>query len=199
MADGKEADGVNVADLFPEVVPTAPPVVDNDERFTLPGTLEWCRAVAGVECFDLDVAGCAESHCAERFYDKTQNGLILPWRGRVWCNCPWSNVPAWIIRAGNAMASGECELVAQLLPGNRTEQPWWQQCVEPERDGRGTGSVRLTTHFLPGRTQYGSPGDPLGLNAGSPNFTSVLLVWRRTDAPKKKRRLRIIDVPEETK
>lgn len=37
---------------------------------------------------------------------------------------------------------------------------------------------RLTTHFLPGRTKYGHPGNVEAKGKGSPPFKSVLLVWR---------------------
>lgn len=37
---------------------------------------------------------------------------------------------------------------------------------------------RLTTHFLPGRTKYGHPGNPEAVGVGSPPMKSVLLVWR---------------------
>ena len=41
------------------------------------------------------------------------------------------------------------------------------------------GFVNLTTHFLPGRTRFGHPGNPEGVGVGSPPFGCVLLVWRR--------------------
>jgi hypothetical protein len=69
-----------------------------------------------------------------------------------------------------------------LLPGNRTEQPFWQNEIEPVRDGRaGPGvNLKLTTHFVPSRVRFGWPGNPAGFGAGSPPFTCVLLVFRRS-------------------
>lgn len=166
-------------DLFPEV-PSVAPLTGDDERYTLPETIELCRKLAGVKFFDLDVAACRESHCAERYFTLADDGLKQDWRGEsVWCNPPWSTIEPWLVKGYFSVADGHCSALSMLLPGNRTEQPFWQQHVERVRDGRARrGPVRLTTNFLPGRTRYGSPGDRYGIHAGSPNFTSVLLVWR---------------------
>lgn len=166
------------ADLFPEAR-RLPTEAEIDDRYTTRATLAWCMAKAGVDAFDLDVAASAEAHHAPLWYSKRDNGLLQPWRGRVWCNPPFSDLAPWVLRAREAIGSGagnNAVLVAQLLPGNRTEQRWWQEVVEPSRDRRGSG---LTTHFLPGRTRFGHPGNPEGLNVGSPPFGCVLLVWRR--------------------
>lgn len=165
-------------DLFPEV-PQRVCSEDKDERYTLPGTLEWARQVAGVDTWDLDVAACEEAHVCERYYTAGHNGLLLSWHGRVWCNPPYSDIWAWIEKAWLEMRAGRAEVIAMLIPGNRTDQPGWQVQVEPFRDGRGTGRARLTTHYPPGRQQFGCPGNLLGVGAGSPPFTCVLLVWRR--------------------
>lgn len=173
-----------VADMFPEV--RAPDeLADGDQRFTTRETDVWCRAHAGVEAWDLDVAACEESHLTEDFYTRAQDGLLQPWRGWAWCNPPFSDIRPWVERAWLAMIDRETDGVAMLLPASRTEQAWFQDCVEPYRDGRrpalaqaGSEDIRLTTHFLPGRTRFGHPGNPEGVGVGSPPFGCVLLIWR---------------------
>lgn len=158
-------------------MPEVPPE-DSDRRYTLPWTLDWCRRTAGVEAFDLDVAADDEAHVCERYYTIRENGLIQPWTGRVWCNPPYSDIGPWVRSAWDAWQG--CKVIAMLLPANRQEQPWWQEMVEPLRDGRGAA---LTTHYLPGRQSFGHPGNPLGVGVGSPEFGCVLLVWRPTERP----------------
>lgn len=178
-------------DLFPEA--RVDPTEDLDSRFTLPETDAWCRAKAGVDAWDLDAAACVESHLAPRFYTLADNGLEQPWHGRVWVNPPFSAITPWVVRAWEAMRDEDAvELVAMLLPGNRCEQAWWQELVEPYRDrgwldhrqrGEGPivlgGDVQLETHWLPGRTKFGHQGNPRGVGVGSPPFGCVLLVFRR--------------------
>lgn len=167
-----------MGDLFPEV--KAPrEIEDGDQRFTTRETDAWCRKVAGVEAWDLDVAACEESHLAEKFYTKADDGLTKPWFGRVWCNPPFSDIEPWVAKAWFEAERGNTEVVAMLLPASRTEQPWWHRWVEPFRDGRSDRAIGITTHFLPGRTRFGHPGNPEGVGVGSPPFGCVLLVWRR--------------------
>jgi phage N-6-adenine-methyltransferase len=178
--------GRAVDDLFPEVV--APVALhDGDQRFTTRETDAWARRIAGVTGWDLDVAACEESHLAARFFTKADDGLTQRWRGRVWCNPPFSDIAPWVLRAWQLIS--DCEVIAMLLPGSRTEQLWWQELVESARDGRRVPrghrlslvarTAKLTTHFLPGRTRFGHPGNPEGVGVGSPPFGCVLLVWRR--------------------
>ena len=163
--------------LLPGIEPIAP--LDLDSRYTLRHTLEWCKRVAGVDDFDLDVAACDEAHVAERYYTATDDGLLRPWFGRVWCNPPYSDIEPWVRKAWATMATRAAEVIAMLLPATRTEQPWWQELVEPVRDGPSVDGVRFSVHFLPGRQSFGIPGNPLGVGVGSPPFGCVLLLWRR--------------------
>lgn len=165
--------GNAAGDLFPET--RVDPAVDGDQRFTLRETDAWCRAKAGVDAWDLDVAACDESHLASKFYEKADDGLSKPWFGRVWCNPPFSDIGPWVWKAWAQMATREVDVIAMLLPASRTEQHWWQHGIEPFRDNISG----LRTHFLPGRTRFGHPGNPQGVGVGSPPFGCVLLVWRR--------------------
>ncbi len=187
-------------DLFPrEEYPEAhapEELHDGDQRFTTPECDQWCRKVAGVDAWDLDVAACDEAHLAPTYFTKAMNGLLHRWVGRVWCNPPFSDIGPWVLKAWAAMVNREADLVAMLLPASRTEQEWWQSDVEAFRDRvdpptefgaaalvrwdafEGAG-VRLRTRNLPGRTRFGHPGNPTGKGVGSPPFGCVLLVWRR--------------------
>lgn len=160
---------------------------DGDERYTTRETLAWARRMSGVARFDLDAAGCEESHKAEAYFTKETNGLLRPWFGRVWVNPPYSDIPAWVAKAWSEMGSAPGpSVIVMLLPNNRQEQPWWQTEVEPWRDCPGDRpnrpscpDVTLTTDYPPGRVSFGHPGNPEGVGVGSPPFGCVLLVWRR--------------------
>lgn len=165
-------------DLFPEA--RVDPTVDLDRRYTTRETMDLCMRLAGVDAWDLDVAADEESHWAPEWFDVARNGLKQPWRGRVWCNPPYSNIEPWVLRAWLAHERHEASVIAMLLPCNRTEQQWWQDHVELYRDGRDLPHVGLTTHFLPGRVKFGHPGNLHAVGVGSPPFGCVLLVWRRS-------------------
>jgi phage N-6-adenine-methyltransferase len=160
-------------DAFADVAPEA--AIENDERYTTRETLAWCMERAQVDGFDLDVAACAEAHCAPRYYTKADNGLQLPWDApRVFCNPPYSDIAPWVDKAWLEWDRPELEVIAMLVPAIKTEQPWWQRLVEPVRD-RGAS---LRTWFLPGRTSFALPGSGGKAQQGSP-FGCVLLTWGR--------------------
>lgn len=153
-------------------------IAARDERYTKWETLLWCLEKTKVTGYTLDVAACEAAHVAERYYTKEMNGLSLPWTGHVWCNPPFSNIGPWVEKAwfhAAHSATEPAQTVSMLLPATRTEQPWWQDQVEPYRD-RPDSILRV--HFIPGRVSFTSPEDPLGKNK-SPPFTCCLLVWRR--------------------
>lgn len=176
---------------------------DENQRFTIPRAIRWVKAIAGVTEFDLDAAACEESHHAPTWYGWTSrhpidgdlvrppsgltlvDGLKMPWFGDVFVNPPWDDIGPWVLRAwkawGETLPAGYPSLISisMLLPGNRTHRPWWQDLVEPYRDGRRPGhEAQLSVRFAPERFPYGAPGNPLGVGVQEPNFTSVALVWR---------------------
>jgi phage N-6-adenine-methyltransferase len=84
--------------------------------------------------FTLDVAATLANAKCERYYTKADDGLVQSWQGeRVWCNPPYDVLHPWVEKAWSSNA----ELVAMLIPANRTEQPFWQNLIEPNRDGGG--------------------------------------------------------------
>ena len=70
---------------------------------------------------------------------------------------------------------GECDSITMLIPV-RTEQPFWQQLVEPYRD---LADGPLQVHFLPKRQEFGSPTDPEKKIKGSPPFICCVLHWSK--------------------
>jgi len=128
--------------------------------------------------FTLDAAANADNAKLPRFFDRAQDGLAQSWAGEiVWCNPPYSNLWAWVAKAIAETRAG-CPKVVMLLPGNRTEQTWWQEMIEPVRD-RGLG---VATRFLRGRLKFkGSRTAPEAIKQGEnrPPFGCVLVTFTK--------------------
>ena len=126
--------------------------------------------------FTLDVAAAAHNARCDRYFTRSDDGLAQPWTGRVWCNPPYSDLGAWVSKAHSEWRAGACELIVMLLPANRTEQKWWQEHVELERDSPDSS---LRVEFLPGRMRFIKPGATgIGPNERPP-FGCCLLIWSR--------------------
>ena len=77
-------------------------------------------------------------------------------------------------------AGSKLKGIIALLPQGRCHRPWWQDFVEPYRDGRGSARwVNVQTFYPPERFTYGHPGNAAAKGVPEPNFGSVNLVWRR--------------------
>ncbi len=109
------------------------------------------------------------------------DGLAQPWaRGEVcWANPPFSDIEPWVSKASGCLAT-----VVMLLPANRTEQPWWQRYIEPERDM--LGHSELTTRFLEGRRCFKNRGEDIrNRTSKNPPFGVVICIWdRRENGPR---------------
>ncbi len=103
------------------------------------------------------------------------DGLSHSWDGEVaWCNPPFSDIRPWVEKAHGSNAT-----VVMLLPANRTEQPWWQEFVEPIRDGK-TRLGLVQTRFLSGRKSFLFHGEVIGNSTSkAPPFGIVLVIWDR--------------------
>jgi phage N-6-adenine-methyltransferase len=124
--------------------------------------------------FDLDVAAATHNAKCARWYSIEDEGLRQPWRGRVWCNPPYSDLAAWCGKAWEEWSVGRPSLIVMLVPASRTEQAWWQDHIEPYRDRPGSP---LRTEHLRGRRRFVRPGrDAIGPNERPP-FGSALLIW----------------------
>lgn len=161
---------------------------DDDVRYTLDDADAWLRSKAGVDAWDLDVAGCTESHRAEYFYtlERSEDGLTHAWSlPRIFCNPPWSCIEPWIERGIDTMHTEfDVDVIGYLLP-LRTHMRWWQKWIEPRRDSQvlvvpGTAKCyRVDVHHPPTRFRYGCPGNPRGVGVPEPNFQTVGIVFRR--------------------
>lgn len=165
------------------------------ERYTLPEDVERFRRMADVRPFDLDAAACIEAHHAPKWIGAPTmtnaeiakaagcvglDGLVWPWFGSVWCNPPFDDLGAWVARAWTEAWSPRVESIVMLVPANRTEQPWWQQHVEPHRDRRASPRTpSLTSRFIGRRVNFGGPGSPTKVLKRGAKFGCALLIWRR--------------------
>lgn len=124
--------------------------------------------------FSIDVAASPHNAKCVRYFTREVDGLAQSWAAeRVWCNPPYSNIPAWIEKAWQE--SGSAELIVMLLPANRTEQGWWQELVEPYRDGRVPEGMRV--EFIANRQRFvAHNAERIGPNERPP-FGVCLLVW----------------------
>ncbi len=125
--------------------------------------------------FTIDAAASKDNALLWEFWTKEVDGLKQSWANhRVWCNPPFSRAKLWVEKAFlETRANGGCPLVMMILPGNRTEQPFWQNIIERNRDGRGLDAVK--TKFIAGRVAYGHPTKE---EFNSPPFGSVLCLFR---------------------
>jgi hypothetical protein len=129
--------------------------------------------------FDLDPCACMEPRpwpTAASHYTKAENGLLLPWLGRVWCNPPYGGpavIRPWLQRMA---AHGR----GTLLIFARTETDAFHEFVWGKADA---------LLFLRGRLHFHYPdGTRAKANAGAPN---VLAAYGEDDA----RRLAASELP----
>lgn len=196
---GPRQAGEVTTDMFPEVVP----VDDPNRRYTTREFMAWIQKKAGVMHWDVDAAADPESMWAPRWFSVQPyegsagvDGLRQSWlpplrvndfrdgvweyRWRVFVNPPFDDLFSWVLKAWATVeaAHGLPLVIAFVLPGNRHEQPFWQEMIEPYRDGRGSKfGYTIDCHFPPGRQAYAKPGSN-GVAVGSADFPSCLLVWR---------------------
>ena len=124
--------------------------------------------------FTLDAAANDNNAKTPTFFSLSNDGLAQDWHGhRVWCNPPYSDIRPWVEKAWAEHRAG-CAVIVMLLPANRTEQGWWQDLIEPFRDGRGP----IQTRFYRSRFNFGLPNNPEGKFHSSPPFGCVLVIWR---------------------
>lgn len=146
---------------------------DVDDRGTPPELFDPLMQRFG---FTLDVAAAPHNAKCERFYSIEDDGLERPWTGRVWCNPPYSDLGSWCDKAWSEWRGWpqvRPSLIVMLLPANRTEQAWWQDLIEPQRDNGG----ELRIEFLRGRQRFIMPGQTEVLPNQRPPFGVCLAIW----------------------
>lgn len=157
-----------------------------DRRFTTGKTIAAIMSIVGVFEFDLDPCADELSRWGKAWFTEASNGLVAPWFGHVFVNPPWSDIGPWVVKAWAEMILGRPKSVTMLLPDNRQGTAWWQEHIEPNRDGGPRVcmpvSISLETTYLPGRPRYGNPTDPDGHKSKSPPFGSVVLHWSNVAA-----------------
>jgi len=104
----------------------------DNEWYTPPEFIDAARATLGG--IDLDPASSAlanQAVGARRFFAKDDDGLSLPWRGRVWLNPPYSNplCAQFCERVTTAFEKKEIK-AAIVLVNNATETRWFQRMLE---------------------------------------------------------------------
>lgn len=107
--------------LFTEQIEIDPNAGQSDEWFTPRHVIEAARLVLGG--IDLDPASCATAQevvQAGAYYTKEQDGLSLPWFGRVWLNPPFSSpaLSLFCTRAMDAYAAREIDAAIILMLAN---------------------------------------------------------------------------------
>jgi hypothetical protein len=98
------------------------------EYYTGAKYIEAARRVLGA--IDLDPASCAEANAtvgAATFYTKEQDGLSLPWRGRVWLNPPYcGEAGVFITKLLEEYRAGNVSAAIALLSASHTDTAWFQ-------------------------------------------------------------------------
>ena len=142
---------------------------NNDEWLTPPAVL----GAAGV--FDLDP--CAPSDAvrpwdtAKRHYTKDNDGLALPWVGRVWCNPPYGKDTFVWLKKLAAHGDGVALIFA------RTETRGFHSEVWKKADGIFFFKGRLSFHHVTGKV--GGPANaPSCLVAYGESNARVLASYR---------------------
>lgn len=93
-------------------------------------------------------------------YTAADNGLELPWRGKVFVNPPYGRqLSSWIAKGRAEAEAGRASLVVALVPA-RTDTRWWHDHV----------AARADVWLLRGRLSFGD-----GLQAAP--FPSAIVVW----------------------
>ena len=129
--------------------------------------LERLYAVFGT--FDLDP--CSATHDrrtarvrAKVYFTQADDGLSVPWHGRVFVNPPYGRaLRFWTRKARTEVELGNAEVVVCLVPA-RTDTGWWHEDV----------AGKATVFFLRGRLSFGDGTQPAP-------FPSALLVWGAQD------------------
>lgn len=111
--------------------------------------------------FDLDPCCRPETAKAPKYYTAADNGLVLPWAGRVFVNPPYSHIGPWLQKAIQAKADGHTVVV--LVPA-ATDTGWFHDYLLGHAD----------LHFWRGRIRFiGWQGTPIP----APKTPSLLGVY----------------------
>lgn len=109
--------------------------------------------------FTLDVCATKTNAKCKSFYTEEDDGLVMPWRGVVWCNPPYGrDIVKWIEKG--FLSAMEGATVVLLIP-SRTDTRWFHDfCTK--------GEIR----FIKGRLKFG------GAKNNAP-FPSMIVIFRK--------------------
>ena len=118
-------------------------------------TLDACADAGNARCFD--------------YLDILQNGLTTPWKGRVWCNPPFSQAPEWHRKAAGEIYMGNCDLVV-VLGHAGVGAEWFQTHIK---------EFVPDVYLVSPRVQF---DPPVGVKKSSNSRDSMLCVYRSRPA-----------------
>ena len=114
--------------------------------------------------FDMDAAATKDNTMLPEFISPEQDALVTTWPMlNVWCNPPYTMIPAFVHRAWDQCQEQQ-NVVVMLLPAYTDTKYWWEVII-PHAD-----EVR----FLKGRVSFRENG----LKKTSARFPSVVVVFR---------------------
>jgi len=87
------------------------------------------------------------------YWDLGENGLALPWAGRVFMNPPYNEQKLWVPKAVAEAQRPEVEFVVGLLPA-RTDTELFHSYIWDRR--YNTPYTGVTIEFIKGRLTFGS-------------------------------------------
>lgn len=128
--------------------------VQRNEWYSPADVVEAARRVMGA--IDLDPASCYHANQivkATGYYTKSDDGLSLPWHGRVWLNPPYDKfAPKFITKFCEDYEGGSISQACLLLGVHHLTTRWFQ------RDGPGAAILCLPSRRLKfsGRLEHGN-------------------------------------------
>lgn len=96
--------------------------------------------------FDIDVCATKQNAKCKRFYTKNQDGLVRPWKGRIWMNPPYGReIGKWMRKAWISATHGNASVVVCLVPA-RTDTAWWHEYAMKGKIEFIRGRIKFNGH-----------------------------------------------------
>jgi len=96
-----------------------------------------------------------------------EDGLTLPWLGRIFCNPPYSDLMAWTSKAAAEILAGNAEIVVMVLPCRLGNDWFFKNIYHCD-----------FCQWFPLRDRVAFGG-----RDGGGNFDTIVAVWRRPGTP----------------
>ena len=114
--------------------------------------------------FTLDPCCTTQTAKCDNYFTIQEDGLKQKWFGRVFVNCPYSNIPQWLDKINHEMRRlDHPELIVALLPA-WTDRDWFHDKLKNY----------IQIKFLRGRVKFLLNGK----RRNSPKFGCMLVEWR---------------------